>query len=81
MLDEIINYVQSLQRQVEVRMISASDITVLGIRNLLNLGKISLLSQQFLSMKLSNVNPRLELDVDSFIPNSKEVIASRGCNG
>ncbi|RLM69481.1 transcription factor bHLH62-like [Panicum miliaceum] len=39
MLDEIINYVQSLQRQVE-----------------------------FLSMKLSTVNPRLELDVDSFIP-------------
>ncbi|CAN6381198.1 unnamed protein product [Urochloa humidicola] len=39
MLDEIINYVQSLQRQVE-----------------------------FLSMKLSTVNPRLEIDVDSFIP-------------
>ncbi|XP_062198316.1 transcription factor bHLH62-like [Phragmites australis] len=39
MLDEIINYVQSLQRQVE-----------------------------FLSMKLSTVNPQLELDVDSFIP-------------
>ncbi|KAJ1275437.1 hypothetical protein BS78_05G135400 [Paspalum vaginatum] len=38
MLDEIINYVQSLQRQVE-----------------------------FLSMKLSTVNPRLELDVESFI--------------
>ncbi|CAO2152022.1 unnamed protein product [Urochloa humidicola] len=39
MLDEIINYVQSLQRQVE-----------------------------FLSMKLSTVNPRLEIDVDSFTP-------------
>ncbi|OQU83382.1 hypothetical protein SORBI_3005G110490 [Sorghum bicolor] len=39
MLDEIINYVQSLQRQVE-----------------------------FLSMKLSTVNPRLKLDVDSCIP-------------
>ncbi|XP_062181797.1 transcription factor bHLH78-like isoform X2 [Phragmites australis] len=39
MLDEIINYVQSLQRQVE-----------------------------FLSMKLSTVDPRLELDVDSFLP-------------
>uniref|UniRef100_A0A804NLD7 BHLH domain-containing protein n=1 Tax=Zea mays TaxID=4577 RepID=A0A804NLD7_MAIZE len=40
MLDEIINYVQSLQRQVE-----------------------------FLSMKLSTVNPRLELGADdSFVP-------------
>ncbi|WVZ52415.1 hypothetical protein U9M48_003471 [Paspalum notatum var. saurae] len=39
MLDEIINYVQSLQRQVE-----------------------------FLSMKLSTVNPQLGLDVESFIP-------------
>ncbi|KAL5204818.1 hypothetical protein ABZP36_009689 [Zizania latifolia] len=39
MLDEIINYVQSLQRQVE-----------------------------FLSMKLSAVNPRLDFDVDDFLP-------------
>uniref|UniRef100_A0A0E0F5D8 BHLH domain-containing protein n=1 Tax=Oryza meridionalis TaxID=40149 RepID=A0A0E0F5D8_9ORYZ len=39
MLDEIINYVQSLQRQVE-----------------------------FLSMKLSTVNPQLDFDVDNFIP-------------
>uniref|UniRef100_A0A0E0BIM8 BHLH domain-containing protein n=1 Tax=Oryza glumipatula TaxID=40148 RepID=A0A0E0BIM8_9ORYZ len=39
MLDEIINYVQSLQRQVE-----------------------------FLSMKLSTVNPQLDFDVDKFIP-------------
>ncbi|CAO2146316.1 unnamed protein product [Urochloa humidicola] len=39
MLDEIINYVQSLQRQVE-----------------------------FLSMKLSTVNPQLQIDVDSFTP-------------
>ena len=41
MLDEIINYVQSLQRQVEVRMISSpSDITeflLKNIRILLNL--------------------------------------------
>uniref|UniRef100_J3N816 BHLH domain-containing protein n=1 Tax=Oryza brachyantha TaxID=4533 RepID=J3N816_ORYBR len=39
MLDEIINYVQSLQRQVE-----------------------------FLSMKLSTVNPQLDFDVDNFLP-------------
>lgn len=39
MLDEIINYVQSLQRQVE-----------------------------FLSMKLSTVNPQMEFDVDNFLP-------------
>ncbi|KAF0922066.1 hypothetical protein E2562_024017 [Oryza meyeriana var. granulata] len=39
MLDEIINYVQSLQRQVE-----------------------------FLSMKLSTVNPQLDFDVNNFLP-------------
>lgn len=54
MLDEIINYVRSLQRQVEVCMIFLL---------------------QFLSMKLSTVNPRLALDVESFI--RKDVISSR----
>ncbi|KAJ0971889.1 hypothetical protein J5N97_019848 [Dioscorea zingiberensis] len=39
MLDEIINYVQSLQRQVE-----------------------------FLSMKLATVNPRLEFNMENFVP-------------
>lgn len=39
MLDEIINYVQSLQRQVE-----------------------------FLSMKLATVNPRLDVNMENFIP-------------
>ncbi|KAJ4967996.1 hypothetical protein NE237_014697 [Protea cynaroides] len=47
MLDEIINYVQSLQRQVE-----------------------------FLSMKLSTVNPRLEFNMESLI--TKEILQPRG---
>ncbi|XP_043711177.1 transcription factor bHLH62-like [Telopea speciosissima] len=47
MLDEIINYVQSLQRQVE-----------------------------FLSMKLSTVNPRLDFNMESLL--SKEILQTRG---
>ncbi|KAL4643930.1 hypothetical protein ACB092_02G126700 [Castanea dentata] len=47
MLDEIINYVQSLQRQVE-----------------------------FLSMKLSTVNPRMDLNMDALL--SKDIFQSRG---
>ncbi|XP_042513426.1 transcription factor bHLH62 [Macadamia integrifolia] len=47
MLDEIINYVQSLQRQVE-----------------------------FLSMKLSTVNPRLDFNMESLL--SKEILQPRG---
>ncbi|KAF9621529.1 hypothetical protein IFM89_022547 [Coptis chinensis] len=46
MLDEIINYVQSLQRQVE-----------------------------FLSMKLSTVNPELSVDIEQII--SKDILCSR----
>lgn len=61
MLDEIINYVQSLQRQVEVIVINmrAEIVTCHGMRNskfwpiLLYL----LFSLQFLSMKLATVNP------------------------
>ncbi|KAF6136310.1 hypothetical protein GIB67_042795 [Kingdonia uniflora] len=45
MLDEIINYVQSLQRQVE-----------------------------FLSMKLAAVNPRLDINMDSFL--TKEMVSA-----
>ncbi|KAF3456710.1 hypothetical protein FNV43_RR01364 [Rhamnella rubrinervis] len=47
MLDEIINYVQSLQRQVE-----------------------------FLSMKLSTVNPRMDVNMEALL--SKEILQSRG---
>ncbi|XP_048435621.1 transcription factor bHLH62 isoform X1 [Pyrus x bretschneideri] len=47
MLDEIINYVQSLQCQVE-----------------------------FLSMKLSTVNPRMDLNMEALL--SKDIIQSRG---
>uniref|UniRef100_A0A0E0EMK6 BHLH domain-containing protein n=1 Tax=Oryza meridionalis TaxID=40149 RepID=A0A0E0EMK6_9ORYZ len=49
MLDEIINYVQSLQSQVE-----------------------------FLSMKLSAVNPRIDLDIESLVNNSKDVLQFPG---
>ncbi|GMI64369.1 CRY2-interacting bHLH 3 [Hibiscus trionum] len=47
MLDEIINYVQSLQRQVE-----------------------------FLSMKLANVNPRMDINMEALL--SKDMFQSRG---
>ncbi|XP_077227224.1 uncharacterized protein LOC143860449 isoform X1 [Tasmannia lanceolata] len=47
MLDEIINYIQSLQRQVE-----------------------------FLSMKLSTVNPRLDFNMETLL--SKDILQSRG---
>ncbi|KAM7527466.1 hypothetical protein LguiB_030876 [Lonicera macranthoides] len=47
MLDEIINYVQSLQRQVE-----------------------------FLSMKLSSVNPRMDFNIDTHIP--KDIFQQNG---
>ncbi|KAL7591566.1 hypothetical protein Lser_V15G34604 [Lactuca serriola] len=49
MLDEIINYVQSLQKQVE-----------------------------FLSMKLSTVHPRLDLDVDSLIMKEMFEVSTAG---
>lgn len=61
MLDEIINYVQSLQRQVEVKsfaififFIYFVPSSVLIVHNL-----------QFLSMKLAAVNPRLDFDIDN----------------
>ncbi|KAG8377444.1 hypothetical protein BUALT_Bualt08G0033500 [Buddleja alternifolia] len=50
MLDEIINYVQSLQQQVE-----------------------------FLSMKLTTVNPELNVDIDRIL--SKDILHLRGSNG
>ncbi|KAJ7958294.1 Transcription factor [Quillaja saponaria] len=50
MLDEIINYVQSLQQQVE-----------------------------FLSMKLSTVNPELNFDIERIL--SKDILHSRVGNG
>jgi hypothetical protein len=79
MLDEIINYVQSLQRQVEVRNehISASDdgaesFEIFASYFQFDLNGCHFFLQQFLSMKLSTVNPRLEVDVDSFV--QKDVI-------
>lgn len=83
MLDEIINYVQSLQRQVEVSHVfssrtnyelnkvqnSSSRTWMFFIDTFVNLSNmIPCLFQQFLSMKLSTVNPQMEFDVDNFLP-------------
>lgn len=71
MLDEIINYVQSLQRQVEVIIY-----ILICLRS-----SIFLMSnwdfscdhhnEQFLSMKLAAVNPRLDCNIDNIF--AKEV--------
>lgn len=67
MLDEIINYVQSLQRQVEV----ISDITVQCDSVLHGLVHFSLLKLwhlfQFLSMKLAHVNPMLDFNMEALL--------------
>jgi hypothetical protein len=75
MLDEIINYVQSLQRQVEVTFISAD---VIGLflsiyavcRNII-LCSNATSNLQFLSMKLATVNPELGFDIEQIL--SKQV--------
>lgn len=56
MLDEIINYVQSLQQQVEVRIPLIFGYITQFIANQF----CCLLHFQFLSMKLATVNPQLD---------------------
>lgn len=80
MLDEIINYVQSLQRQVEVKWhlwIKKKKKSQQG-RMLVNLyvwfqvvSLICMFLVQFLSMKLASVNTRLDFNMDALM--SKEV--------
>jgi hypothetical protein len=76
MLDEIINYVQSLQRQVEVLLsISADEIGLfLGIRaicwNIILCSNVTC-NLQFLSMKLATVNPELGFNIEQIL--SKQV--------
>ena len=66
MLDEIINYVQSLQRQVEVRETSILlALNILVHQLSVNLSGLNLIYMQFLSMKLAAVNPSVELNVDN----------------
>ncbi|MQL83252.1 hypothetical protein Taro_015725, partial [Colocasia esculenta] len=52
MLDEIINYVQSLQRQVELLRLTA---------------RLFVFPPQFLSMKLAAVNPRLDFNIEGLL--------------
>jgi hypothetical protein len=59
MLDEIINYVQSLQQQVEVRMPLTYLIAPCSW-SLKFLNFFRCLQFQFLSMKLATVNPQLD---------------------
>lgn len=84
MLDEIINYVQSLQQQVEVipcfEIVSVNAaITRLLIHHIkfkeLNFGFFFFLSStcfQFLSMKLATVNPQLDFNMENVL--QKQVI-------
>ena len=64
MLDEIINYVQSLQQQVEVRCRHQYSYLFVpqnqSLQFSLNSNTIAVLLFQFLSMKLSTVNPELD---------------------
>lgn len=72
MLDEIINYVQSLQRQVEVNQV-ANEIVLVFLQHqiLYSVLIFYLFMEQFLSMKLATVNPRLDFNIDDLI--AKEV--------
>lgn len=72
MLDEIINYVQSLQRQVEVTKPSSlvghfvlADVAFKHLRNQVSI------YLQFLSMKLAALSPTLEFNIDNL--SGKEV--------
>ncbi|KAG0452635.1 hypothetical protein HPP92_025299 [Vanilla planifolia] len=77
MLDEIINYVQSLQNQVEV-MTASSQLSILNpiLAHLMVASFLLLQNLQFLSMKLACVNPMLNdlgLDYDCLLVNRAEV--------
>lgn len=60
MLDEIINHVQSLQRQVEVRFYSNAPRFEGQFSHLANSEFI--LWVQFLSMRLAAINPRIDFN-------------------
>ncbi|URE37634.1 hypothetical protein MUK42_08033 [Musa troglodytarum] len=70
MLDEIINYVQSLQQQVEVRDGAACDSSGRGCFVFIRLS-LSLSPVQFLSMKLAAVNAQHNYGVEGLV--AKEV--------
>lgn len=64
MLDEIINYVQSLQRQVEVRNITLILPSFHSHIHPLQIYLQFISHVQFLSMKLATVNPSFDFNVD-----------------
>lgn len=74
MLDEIINYVQSLQRQVEVRERSLDSKERARERDMtfrIYLTWIAIAQKQFLSMKLAAVSPKSDGTGDTYL--GKEV--------
>lgn len=71
MLDEIINYVQSLQKQVEVSIAKFFFLAVKSLLSESNFNCLLSISFQFLSMKLAVLNPGLDFNLDNFI--AKEV--------
>lgn len=80
MLDEIINYVQSLQRQVEVNRLKQRKFKSCRCQKI-NLPLFFLtnlcffnVSWQFLSMKLASVNPGLDFNMENLL--SKDVSLS-----
>lgn len=58
MLDETINYVQALQRQVEVRIIEESKFSLPSVSYFVIC--TNAVTFQFLSMKLATLNPQLD---------------------
>jgi hypothetical protein len=77
MLDEIINYVQSLQRQVEVWSLYSMN-ECLRIFHPTKHIELILCFLQFLSMKLATVNPQLGLGIEGLV--SKDVWNQKTCS-
>ncbi|KAK8959135.1 Transcription factor bHLH62 [Platanthera guangdongensis] len=75
MLDEIINYVQSLQRQVEVLICHSfsSKFDINGSRTADHSP-----SFQFLSMKLATVNPQLDFNMENLVNKNIEIQQNSG---
>ncbi|KAH9648076.1 transcription factor bHLH60 [Citrus sinensis] len=74
-LDEIINHVQSLQRQVEVRLAHFNNQSLYSSSS--SSSYIFLWGNEFLSMRLAAVNPRIDFNLDSlFVAESGSLIDS-----
>lgn len=66
MLDEIINYVQSLQRQVEVKNTNDRNQSCSKV-NYFGSFLMNFCFSQFLSMKLASMNPRMDFSMDALL--------------